>query len=233
MALTALPFALTGAVAVLLVLVGLIDPAPRQAVPASTLTLDGATTAAGVTLLLVFALGWALRGSLLRLAGVHGRVEDGWAAPAVATLMILCLAAVVVWVANPFAAVLLAPALHLWLLAVTPDWRWPRPVRMLAVLAGLLPFLLVLRADLGALDYSLREGAWQAVLLVGGGGVGPWTWILWSSIAGCGVCAAIVALHPGQPPVDRSPHEPRTSVRGPGGYVGPGSLGGVSSGFRR
>ncbi len=232
--LTALPFTLTGAVAMLLVLVGLIDPAPRQAVPAGALTLDGATTAGGVTLLLVFALAWVVRGPLLRAAGIHGRVEDGWAAPAVATLVVLCLAAVVVWVLNPFAAVLLAPALHLWLLAVTPDWRWPRPARVLAVLVGLLPFLFVLRADLGALDYSLREGAWQAVLLVAGGGIGPLTWVLWSVVAGCGVCAGIVALHPGQPPVDRTvPLAPQASVRGPGGYVGPGSLGGVSSGFRQ
>ncbi|MCW2959205.1 MAG: hypothetical protein JWP18_2008 [Solirubrobacterales bacterium] len=233
-ALTVLPFTLTGAVAMLLVLVGLIDPAPGQAVPAGALDLDGATVAAAVTLLLVFALGWVLRGPLLRLAGIHGRVQDGWAAPAIATLIVLCLVAIVVWVLNPFAAVLLAPALHLWLLAVTPDWRWPRPARLLAVLGGLVPFLLAARSDLGSLDYSLAEGAWQGVLLVAGGGIGPLSWVLWSVVAGCGVCAAIVAVHPGQPPVDRTvPHEPQASVRGPGGYVGPGSLGGVSSGFRR
>jgi hypothetical protein len=231
---TALPFVITAAVAMLLAVFGLIDPAPRQAVPAGVLDLGGATTAAAATLLIVFALGWAARGPLLRLAGIHQRVEDGWAAPAVATLLVLTLAAVVVWVFNPFAVVLLAPALHLWLLAVTPDWRWPRPARLLAIAAGLLPFLFVLRADLRSLDYSLGEGMWQAVLLVAGGGVGPLTWLLWAVIAGCGVCVAIVALHPGQAPVDRTtPREPVASVRGPGGYVGPGSLGGVSSGFRR
>lgn len=232
--LTALPFALTGAVAMLLVLFGLIDPAPRQAVPAGVLDLGGATTAAAATLLIVFALGWAARGPLLRLAGIHQRVEDGWAAPAIATLLVLTLAAIVVWVFNPFAAVLLAPALHLWLLAVTPDWRWPRPARLLAVAGGLLPLLFVLRADLRSLGYPLGEGVWQAVLLVAGGAVGPLTWLLWAVIAGCGVCAAIVALHPGQAPVDRTtPREGVASVRGPGGYVGPGSLGGVSSGTRR
>ncbi|MCW3038290.1 MAG: hypothetical protein JWM31_195, partial [Solirubrobacterales bacterium] len=139
----------------------------------------------------------------------------------------------------PFAAVLLAPALHLWLLALTPDWRWPRPVRLVAVLAGLVPFALVALTDMDQLGYSLQDAAWQAVLLVAGGHVGPLTWVLWSLVAGCAVCAGIVALHPEDPPPHDRPGgggfdgRPKTSVRGPGGYVGPGSLGAVSSGYRQ
>jgi hypothetical protein len=61
--------------------------------------------------------------------------------------------------------------------------------------------------------------------------VGPLTWLLWSIICGCAVCAAIVALHPSEGPVDRPPPGlPTGSVRGPGGYVGPGALGAVTSG---
>lgn len=233
---TALPFALTGGSALLLVLTGLIDPAPPMAIPARALVLDGAVTAAAVALLLVFALGWLLRSLLLRALGL-ARDEApvaGSAAPAIATLVVTALVAVVVWVLNPFAAVLLAPALHLWLLAVSPDWHWPRPVRLLAVLGGLLPFVLVAWLDVRSLDYPALEAAWQAVLLVAGGHIGPVTWLLWSVLAGCAVCAATVALHPGAAPVDRSVPlgGPTGSVRGPGGYVGPGSLGGVSSGIR-
>jgi hypothetical protein len=233
---TALPFTLTAAAALLLALVGLIDPAPPMAVPARALELGGAATAGAVALLLVFVLGWlVLRPLVLRLAGADQRAGESTAAPAVATLVVLALVAVIVWLSNPFAAVLLAPALHLWLLALTPDWRWPRPVRLIAVLAGLVPFALVVKMDLSSLDYSATEGAWQGVLLVAGGHVGPLTWILWSIVAGCAVCATIVALHPGEQPIDRAiPQDmPTGSVRGPGGYVGPGSLGGVSSGYRR
>lgn len=238
---TTLPFTLTAATAVLLALVGLIDPAPRMAVPAGTLPPDGAATAAVVALLLVFVLGWlVLRPLVLRLAGVGvgGGAGRSTAAPAIATLLVLSLLAVVIWVLNPFAVVLLAPALHLWLLALTPDWRWPRVLRLLAVLLGLLPFALVAAVDMDSLGYSLRDGAWQAVLLVAGGHVGPVTWLLWSAVAGCAVCAAIVALHPGEQPPDGGRGAggiapPTGSVRGPGGYVGPGSLGAVSSGYRR
>ena len=232
---TALPFTLTGAAALGLVLVGLVDPAPPMPVPARALELGSGATAGAVALALVFALGWLVRPVVLRLVGVHERVGQSTAAPAVATLVVLCLVAVAVWVLNPFAAVLLAPALHLWLLAMTPDWRWPRPARLAAVLLGLVPFLLVAKLDLDSLGYPAVDGAWQGVLLVAGGHIDPLTWILWSVIAGCAVCAAIVALHPGPPPIDRTiPKEkPTGSVRGPAGHIGPGSLGGVSSSSRR
>jgi hypothetical protein len=235
---TVLPFVLAAAAAVVLALVGLIDPAPRMAVPAGALEPGGAALAAGIALLLVFVLGWLLvRPLVLRLAGVTermGATGPGAGAPAIATLLVLCLVALVVWVLNPFAAVLLAPAAHLWLLALSPDWHWPRPVRLLAVLVGLLPFAAVVAVDAGGLGYSASETVWQAVLLIAGGDVGPVTWLLWSTVAGCAVCAAIVALHPGEGPVDRPPPGlPTGSVRGPGGYIGPGSLGAVTSGHRR
>lgn len=236
---TALPFTLTGAVAVLLALVGLISPAPHIAVPAGVLPPDGASLAAVIALVLVFALAWlVLRPAILRLAGVTGGAGESSGAPAIATLLTLCLLAVVVWVLNPFAAVLLAPALHLWLLALTPDWRWPRSVRLAAVFAGLLPFAMVAYLDLHALGYSVKDGLWQGVLLIAGGQIGPVTWIIWSAVAGCAVCAAIVAVHPGQRPADDRTGagfdgKPKGSVRGPGGYVGPGSLGAVSSGRGR
>lgn len=232
----ALPFVLTAAVALALVLVGLIDPAPPMAVPAANLVLDASVAAGAAVLTLVFVLGWfGLRPLVEAVAGVREPVDDGGAAPAVAVLLLAGLAATVVWIRNPFAAVLLAPALHLWLGAVTPDWHWPRAVRVGLVLAGLIPFALVARSDLAALDYSVAQGAWQAVLLVAGGQVGPLVWLQWSVLAGCGVGAAVVALHPGQPPVDRTRGVPKPagSVRGPGGHVGPGSLGAVSSGSRR
>jgi hypothetical protein len=237
---TILPFTLTAAFAVVLALVGLIDPAPRMAVPAGALEPDGAATAGGIALLLMFLLGWlVVRPFVLRLAGVADGMGESTAAPAVATLLALCTLALLVWVLNPFAAVLLAPALHLWLLALTPDWRWRPAVRLVAVFAGLVPFGVVAFLDLHGLGYSLTEGAWQAVLLVAGGHVGPLIWLVWTAIAGCAVCAAIVALHPGE----RPPHGPRGagtgsgtpvgSIRGPGGYAGPGSLGAVGSGYRR
>lgn len=235
---TAFPFALTAAAAFAGALVGLIDPAPRLPVPVAGLAPDGAALAAGIALVLIFALAWVvLRPLLLRLAGQGAGQGKDTAAPAIAVLVVSSALATVIWVLNPFAAAVMAPALHLWLFATTPDWRWPRPVRLLAVLLGLVPFALIAWVDASGLGYGLRGALWQGVLLVAGGHVGPLTWLLWSGFAGCAVCAAIVAVHPSERPVDRgkpgATGKPSQSIRGPGGYVGPGSLGAVGTGSRR
>jgi hypothetical protein len=65
------------------------------------------------------------------------------AGPAVAVLLMMCLLTLAVWSANPFAALLVLPALHLWVWVVTPDLRLPLPASIPLVLIGLAPVALL------------------------------------------------------------------------------------------
>ena len=77
--------------------------------------------------------------------GAAGRPRSGRpSAPgAVAVALALSLAVLVLWIANPFAALLMVPALHLWMLATLVDPPPPRRARIAMVAAGLLAPALV------------------------------------------------------------------------------------------
>jgi hypothetical protein len=223
----AVPFALAALFAIGLRLTDLLTAVPGAAAPAGAVPVDGAALASVVV---VFVLGWlALRPPLLRLARVRGRVAGPGAAAA--TMLVLCGAAVALWIVNPFACLLLVPALHLWLLAVAPELPAPRRAALAMFAVGLLPPLLV------ALVYAQRFGldplqlAWGGLLLVAGGGVGIGLVLLWCVVLGCaaGVLAILVRAAP-----DGGPEAPvPITVRGPATYAGPGSLGGTESALRR
>jgi hypothetical protein len=107
-------------------------------------------------------------------------------------------------------------------------------VLVLAVPAGLVPFLLVLRHFAGTLDWSLGETLWQGAVLMAGGTVGPLGAIVWSAILGCGVGAVLVALCKRRPAAaGEDGRGPVSTIRGPLSYAGPGSLGGTDSAIRR
>jgi heme O synthase-like polyprenyltransferase len=97
----------------------------------------------GVALLsvaLVFVLFWlVVRPMVARMSGVEGAPQ----APGTAGAMVLVLAAVVVvtWFANPYAAALLVPAAHAWLLILAPGVRLRRGASIALLVAGLLPTL--------------------------------------------------------------------------------------------
>ena len=137
------------------------------------------------------------------------------------------------WAFNPYTALLLVPAVHLWLLAAVPEVRLPRGVLALMVLAGLLPFLLVGMYYAGQFDLSLPELAWQAVLLMAGGTVGPLGALVWSAVLGCGVGALLIAVRKRRVRDEGPGAAAPLSTRGPLSYAGPGSLGGTDSALRR
>ena len=154
------------------------------------------------------------------------------AAGGIAFMLVLDVAAVLTWVANPFAALLMVPAVHLWLIVAAPELRPRRGwVGMGIVLLGVCAPALVM------LYYANQFGGgfaslWTVMLLVAGGHIGPGTLLLWSVSLGCVAVAALAALS-GR----RAPH-PREapaaiSIRGPLSYAGPGSLGGTESALRR
>jgi hypothetical protein len=134
------------------------------------------------------------------------------------------------WLFNPFAAALVIPALHIWLLVTAPETRPRRRTAVALALAGAVPAVLV------AIGYAVAWGlgpaslAWTGVLAVAGGAVG-----LFAALAWCGVLGtfgAVLAITGRIAPAPAEPAAPVT-VRGPRSYAGPGSLGGTESALRR
>ncbi len=251
------PFVLAVLAIVVLRAVGLIDGAPPGPVGGDALTLSGRAVGILIGLVCLIAGGFALRwwlgrrvwaatpapapapaparngGSHSRRA-VRGAVPDDPASPgaAAAFLVVLCAIALVIWLANPFAAALLVPALHLWLWIVAPEQRLRAPWAVLLFGAGLVPGALALFYYAAALGLGAVPAAWNAVLMLAGGSMSVMRAIEWSVLLGCVVSlAAMIVRITRQPRFD--PADGPITVRGPITYAGPGSLGGTKSALRR
>jgi hypothetical protein len=214
--------------------VGLIDAAPPGPLAAGQVALHGRAVAILAALVCLIALGLVvLRPLVLRVARARalGAFFDV-AGPGAASALLLTLCAVTlsIWWANPFAALLLVPALHLWLWAAGSERRLPRGLMLALLLGGLVLPALAVWGYVGALGVSGPEAAWSAVLLLAGGGVSLTAAVQLSIAVGCGVCMTLIAVramrHPRRRPVP-------VTVRGPVSYAGPGSLGGTESALRR
>ena len=161
--------------------------------------------------------------------GRRARPAPGVDGLAVATGVWICALAAITWAMNPYAAGVLVLATHLWLFAAG-GWRgWPA---LAAVLAGLVPIVLVAVYYCLALDLGPLGLAWGAALAAGSGSG------LWSTLLLAGVLAALAGVDPGAPRAP--PHRARRDAqragiktRGPVSYAGPGSLGGTESALRR
>jgi hypothetical protein len=232
----AVPFALGVLVVLAAGLLGVIAAAPPGPVAPGAVPLKGA----GIAVLVIAAcvvLGslvgvWALA-SRLRPPGPDptGRGRDRSNDGAVAALLVvLCAVTLVIWLANPFAAALLVPAVHLWLWAVNPDLRLPVPARLVLVVIGLAPVVLVVFYYADTLGFSPLQAAWGAALLIAGHGISLLAVGEWSVVLGCLVSVTTIALLAAR----GSRVEPAPiTVRGPITYAGPGSLGGTKSALRR
>ena len=220
-------------VAVLYVAAGAVpDPPPVPLQPGSVHV--GGAEAGGIALtLLVGALAWFFGQRLV--AHRLELMERPGAGAGVAIALSLTLVGVAVWALNPFAGLVLLPALHAWTLAALA--RVGRGWALGLIAAGLVPLALLvlfymLRFDLGPLD-----AAWYWFLLVTGNQTG-----IGATLIGCvlvGLFLALVALAiarrhvPPSREAARRDSRPRQAVFGPGGYAGPGALGGTQSGTRR
>lgn len=224
----ALPFALAVLLARVLGVAGLAAGVPAAGAGTESFAREGAALAALASVVVLAALGWiALRPRLARALGADDPSSPGAAA---AVVLVLCALTTAVWVVNPFAALLLVPALHLWLLAVAPETR-VHPLAALAMFAvGLVPPVLIALAYARLLALDALELATTGVLLVAGGGVGLVDALAWAVALGCaGAVLAIVVRTAGGGPEAERP----VTVRGPRTYAGPGSLGGTESALRR
>lgn len=253
----AVPFALALLAVLVSKLAGLIHVAPPSAVGPGAVALRGAGAVLLVVLACVIALSlYALRPLLIRVAAVRVKPTAATSAggasagggggggagaarrakhppiqgAAVAVLLVMCITGLAIWIANPFAAVLLIPALHLWMWVVDPDVRLHPAASAAIVLAGLVPPLLVIVYYGVALGLGPIDVLWNGLLLIAGGGV-AWLVVLeWSILLGCVVSVIAIAWHASR---EAQPEELRVTVRGPLSYAGPGSLGGTESALRR
>jgi hypothetical protein len=210
-------------------LAGVTPEPPDAPVAPGLFPLDGAALAALGAVLAVSGLLWlALR--YLAARAEPELIDPAAPGAAVAVSLTLAVGVLVLWLRNPFAALLAVPALHLWMLAVLVDPPPSRRARGVMIAAGLLAPGLVGLYHLIALGTDPLSGAWYVLLLMTGGHVGPLT-----TLVGCVILAALGCVVSIAWKVRAAPEEtpPGPSVRGPGGYVGPGALGGTSSALPR
>jgi len=208
------PFLAALAIAELLALVGATPAPPPAPVPPDLLALDG--QALGV----LAAVGAAMALALLLARFLAARPDPGLSRPeppgaAVALALVATVSALVLWLANPYAGLLVVPAAHLLLLVLLAGVQPSRRVRGALLAVAALPALLVAVYYLVALSMDPLSGAWYLLLLVTGHSVG-----LLTALVGClmlgSLCAAIELVY-------RSPAEPPESPEAPGpAPLGPG-----------
>ncbi len=229
----ALPFGLAVLAVLIAKLTGLIGDATPEPVVGGV-PMHGAGVAllllAGFLVLAGFGL---IRPRIVSLMGLapHQSSQDLAGEGATAALMaVLCAVALAVWIANPFAAILLVPALHLWLWAVAPQVRPPRAVVTVLALAGIVAPALAALYCATALGVGPIGLVWAFTTMLAGGAIGLLTALELAVIFGCVLSFALIAVAQARQP--RIAPVPVT-VRGPITYAGPGSLGGTRSALRR
>jgi hypothetical protein len=221
----AVPLVLALVVAWLMSLVGLIDDAPPAPPDPRTVGFDGTALAALLVTGAVAAAAWLG----LRVWGIRTRTAA--AAPGAGCAVSLVLSAVVLPIAvlNPFAALVLILAVHLWMLATLTDV--PRRASVIMAVIGIVPVLFVIAFNLWRLGLSPLAGAYYLLLLVTGNQTG-----LLTTLAGVVLLAVTISV--GAILIARArtgdgsggrrqrrPEEPQPSIFGPGGHAGPGALG--------
>lgn len=133
------------------------------------------------------------------------------------------------WLRDPYLALLLIPAGHLWMLPARAAGP-PRPgVIALLALVTLLPALAAF-ATVGEILELGIETPWHLLLLIGGGGIGLIDCLLWCLLLG-GLTACVSAA--GATPRLAADQGAAETVRGAGTHAGPGSLGSVPSSLPR
>jgi hypothetical protein len=219
----AAPFVLAGLFALFLGAAGLLPATPSAPVTAAQLPPGNAGVAAAVSVALLFVLSWLLRAVVRRR---HPRPEPVGAGAAL--LATSCVVAFLVWLGNPYTALLLVVPIHVWLIVLTREGGH-NP------LGGALALVVSLALPLGALwlvCIGLRISApglmWTLMLLVAGGGMSFAGLLLGSVACGCAVAAGVLLLAPAPALPPAIP-----GTRRPLGYTGPGSLGGTESALRR
>jgi hypothetical protein len=199
------PFIVALAVAEFLVLVGQAPDAPPVPLPPAVYPLDGAAALTLGICGLFFVLSWLFLRPLL--AGKHPPPDSPGAGAALA--LVLAIASVAVWVVNPFAALALLPAFHLWLLVSASPVPAARPAGIALVALGLLVPFLIAVSVLVRLSLGPISGLWYGFLLVTGHHIGLYSALLGALLLTC--FAAALRIAAARKP-ERTESEPRTRL---------------------
>jgi hypothetical protein len=215
---------------------GLPSYAPSGAAAGPGVTVTGGDVALLLVVLALIVASFVLLRpiclrKLARQLPESGRRPDSPAADAAAVALsaVLCVLTLVVWLLNPFAALLLVPALHLWLWLAQPGARGRRWSVLLLLSVGVVPLALVLFYYANAYGLSPLSLAWSLALLPGGA-MPILMAMCWTVALGCVVSAVIIGLRSAR--YTAAVAEQPVTVRGPVSYAGPGSLGGTESALR-
>jgi hypothetical protein len=218
-----LPFLVAALFAAALGALGILSAPSAELSVAGISAVAGAAVALVATLLVLGAMTLA-RPALLRRLGFASRPDPD--ATGLSAMLVLLAVALLAWLIDPFAGLLLVPAAHLGLLAA--DSR-PRALSLPALGVALLPLatlLFVVARELGLAPIALAE---SVILALAGGQVGLFSALLWSLALGSLLSLLALALaNRGSErvePLERL----EISTRGPLSYAGPGSLGGTES----
>jgi hypothetical protein len=136
----------------------------------------------------------------------------------VALALVASVAALLLWLADPYAGLLTVPAAHLWLVVLLAKLQPSRRTRGVLLGLGALPALLVAAYYWFALSLDPLSGTWYLLMLVTGHTVG-----LLSALVGCvmlgSLCAAAELVHrspaesPQPPPAGAAPLGPGFALR--------------------
>ncbi len=223
------PFLIGLGLAHALVLVGAAPEPPSSPVAPDLYPLDGGGLAVLGAVVAAVALSWiGLRRFALRLDPELS--DPGLPGAAVAIALVLSAAAIVLWLIQPYAALLAVPAVHLWILATLVDSPMPRRLRLTMVLAGLLLPTLLAVYQLFLLGVGPLGGAWYLFLLLTGGHIDFGAFVVGATFAAA-FASVLGIIRRGGPDDEEEPGQATT--RGPLSYAGPGSLGGTDSALRR
>ena len=179
---------------------------------------------------IVTAVGWfGVRPLIVRRLGPGGSAAAGGLAAA--TGLTVSSVAAVVWLFNPYAAALMLPAAHLWLLAAAPSSRLRGVWAALPVALGVALPLLAAAHYVSALDLNPLSFAWLLALATADGHISVGTALAVSLWLGC--LAGLLVVLRARRKVEAAAEPERLRTRGPTSYAGPGSLGGTESALRR
>jgi hypothetical protein len=183
-------------------------------VPDPRFPFDPARFGVGVgaaVILVVLAAALAGTCALIRPLRLPPTLAGGGVGAALA--LVLFVAAGGIWLANPYMALLLVPAVHAWSLAARPGTRL-RPAPAVAVgVAGLLLPVLALADLAGRWEVGWRM-PWDLLLMVTGHHLGVATALLWCLVGGCLVALAAIVTG-GRSRLDAVPVTERELVAAP------------------
>ncbi len=221
----ALPFALAELFIRALGLFSVINATAPPAPPGS-LPLAAAGIGALVCAAVIFALAFLVLRPLINGALTVSDSSEAHGA-SMAPALVISLVAIIVWILNPYAALLLVLPVNIWLLVGARELPLRRRWAIFWILVSLLPVVAVAVVYLGQFSLSPLELIWFIFLALAGGTPPLLASLGWCVACGAGGAALLRALRR-----DRAPDQAIT-VRGPVSYAGPGSLGGVDSARRR